>query len=460
MPLTGNTLAAYNNLPGFPPEPKLGNLLNALNVPNPAYVGLTTPIHIELFVATTGNDTTGAGTQALPYATVDRAIADFLNAELPRFSSVKIFLGAGDFEWPILAKYCPTNILVTVYGDVSQPLVDDVPATSASLVAGYFGLWTVPVGAYGGVVGAGTHWMRLKYNASSPQSFSDLALPCAPSTSPNIRFPCNFADATSYDQFSIYPYASRFYDFRGVFEGNTPYVAADPAYGAESDPSLGAFGFKVLGVELLHDGGNYVNCNLQACKFDDAGSSFTSSVASSNIGGYIAPSTYVLMRNALLTNTYSEAGPGEITIRDGSLSGVVHAGLGGAFLPEGNTALFDVDFRTTGAAAAIRPQSCCHLFLARVSVAGALFIDTRGEANCAIVAGPGTTISGVVTSAFAIRLTNGSQGVALEAACAGNLTNSGTPGAEIVVGGNAAVAFSALPTNDIAAGTPQLCRAT
>jgi hypothetical protein len=64
------------------------------------------------------------------------------------------------------------------------------------------------------------------------------------------------------------------------------------------------------------------------------------------------------------------------------------------------------------------------------------------------------------TNGNCVVLTNGALTTGLETAASGNLTNGATPGNEIVVGGNAVTTFAALPTTDLAAATPQLCRAT
>jgi hypothetical protein len=66
------------------------------------------------------------------------------------------------------------------------------------------------------------------------------------------------------------------------------------------------------------------------------------------------------------------------------------------------------------------------------------------------------TVTGSVTG-NAVVLTNGAQAIGLEAACSGNLTAGGS---EIVVGGNAGQTFASLPATDLAAASPQLCRAT
>lgn len=450
MTLTGNTLAAYNNLPGFPPTPKLGDLLNALNVPNPAYVGLTTPTEIDIFVETTGNDGTGTGTSALPYATLDRALADFINAELPATSIVRIYMGAGDFAKPVLARFVPTNILVMVYGDMSNPVYEG-PAEVSSAVATYKALYEVDIGAYADVIGDGTHWMLGHFVEAGVPLYGDFATPCAASTSPNVRYVAYY-DTTALARFGIYPYATRLIG-DDVLEGN------GGLQGASGDPAFGLSGFKLIGIDVYTDPANYTcvirDVIMSGCRLSAAAFSVLADIYDSVVG-LCADSMYVAARGCKITNALFSATSVEMVA--GDVYGALF--IDESLYPSTDVTCSFVDFRVPGLVA-IQPQGCTYVFMYALTVDGASLLDTANSPNCSIIASSVANgrILGTVTGAFAIRLAQGSQGVNLEAACGATLANT-TPNADIVVGGNAVVAWAALPTNDSAAGSPQFCRAT
>jgi len=76
--LTDAVRLQLNNLGGFPPASEflLGDTLNSLaeGAGNPALDGPGLPV--SLFVGPTGNDTTGTGSAAAPYLTIERALLD------------------------------------------------------------------------------------------------------------------------------------------------------------------------------------------------------------------------------------------------------------------------------------------------------------------------------------------------------------------------------------------------
>lgn len=449
MTLTGNTLAAYNNLPGFPPTPKLGNLLNALNVPNPAYVGLTTPVEIDIFVETTGDDETGTGTSVLPYATLDRALADFINAELPATSIVRIYMGAGDFAKPTLAHFVPVNILVMVYGDMSNPVYEG-PAEVSSAVATYNSLRTVNIGAYSSVITDDSHWMLFNLNGQVA-GYPDDASPCTVSVSPDVRFVAWF-DKTALASFGVYPYSTRFVgglDAGGLI-GNTQDIGSATA--------IGDFGLRFYGVHFTGSLASFSMVSLLGCKFGE--NPFDYYVFDDCLlSPRFVSGVFVLSRNTSIEAMCSSAD--QIIMESATLNGGVVL-KGGAFKPRTCVSLYSMDFRCAGETC-ILPYPAADLEIYLISVSAAIFIDATLAANAVIRTTAGVNpghITGTVTGTRAVALGAGAQGIGLEAGCSGSLANSSTPGADIVVGGNAVVAWAALPTNDSAAGSPQFCRAT
>jgi hypothetical protein len=453
--LTGNTLAAYNNLASFPPSPKLGDLLNAVNVPNPAYVGLVTPVEIDIYVAATGDDATGDGSSQAPYRSVDRAFADFINAQLPATSVVNVYCGAGDFEMPQLGAFIPTNILVSVYGDLSNPLYEG-PADTSSDVAGYFALREVAIGAYADTVTDASHWLLCRFNEDYPADYSDAAFPCATSTSPNIQFVAGY-DATSFSRFGVYPYATRFVAQNTAYRGNT----AGSASLSNIDPSYGATGLRVFGVKYT-TAQAYLRLSdaaLQACVFDDDGATTVVTVSNSVVGGAFVGS-WVEVINSMLSCAITDAYV--VDLRDVFASDVVEKSDGGVWTTACSVDLYRVDFRTASAVA-INPTRPSDVFIRRCSIVGHSLIDTTASPGCTVQASVAVAnqIAGSVTGPFAVRLRNGAQGLNLEAACNGNLSNTTTPGADIVVGQNAVATWASLPANDHSpSSSSQWCRAS
>lgn len=456
MTLVNPTLAAYNNLPGFPPEPKLGDLLNAMQVPNPDYVALTTPVEIEIYVEDTGSDTTGDGTAANPYRQVDRAIGDFLNADLPATSVVNIYVGAGNFAVPVLGRFIPTNILVTVFGNLTNPVYEG-PAAAGALVATYNALWEVGVGAYAAVIDDDSHWILVNFQDNFP-SYSAFAAPVAASTSPDIRYTCAY-DATSFDTFGVYPYETVFVDTDFVLEGNFPIQSQGSSANQNYDPSYGPYGFKIIGVAFAAGGdARFVNANLQGCRLGTTGLGTELQVLHSvlacripDMAVYATDSSFPACLMSVVAFYPSSC----------LFYGTVENGVGSTWFPYNTFRATFVDFRVTGQTA-LYPYGGALLELYALTVYGGSIIDTEGSPNVSIDATPTVAgqFSGEVTGAFAVRLRQGSQAVNLEAACASGVTNTSTPGADIVVGGNAVVAWAALPTTDAVAVSPQFCRAT
>lgn len=399
----------------------------------PEYAGPAGAIY-TIYVAENGSDLTGDGSASNPYRQPQRAID-----EIPD-DSVSIFIiqcGAGSFISPVGERITSTLFIV---GDRSNPKYSFETNPSFSFVSGKVAQKIAEV-EHGLDITDQSHWME---RSSGSLVLGESLLESDSSTlnclAGHLDTLPNCVAIHSYNTIFTHPR-----NFFGTTSKKHSYVGINFAPSA-SFPSFTSMLFR-------------------ACKINTA---VTAQIK--NCAGTIAAiGSFVNMSNGAADQTGLSFG-GIFTHRI-SLNG-------------GHIYLAKIVIRATSGSAQIWSDS---VFGNRINFFGN--IDFEGTVRCVSI-GAGTTLrqnynitisnsppsyllssgaslyqrtAGTITGSttgIPIVLNDGSQAIGIKAACNGTLTNSTNADQDITVGGNAVVAFAALPTTDVAAGSPQFCRAT
>ena len=442
MTLKGETLKGYNNLPAIPIEQPLGDLLNTIPVGDPS---LESPVgnEVSLYVSASGNDDTGDGSQANPYATPQMAI-DSIPATIEKDSLVQIFCGAGTFTFPDVSRV-PSDIQFALIGDTSNPdITIPLGTTSFAPIAGKTSRLQANVGPYAAVITDGSHWMDLDL---SSLGYATQGVVVTASTSPNLDIVLSF-DPGPFYEFKVYPYST-------VFEVN-------PRLSFTGLDAEGPFGnpfsvkkVSMVGIEIKgYDGNsNFSNIDFRACKFSLGAGFFNVQFRSCTVSSYFEVGAS-FNDSAYVTGSYFK---GAVTVGEDtdSFSNIVTTNT--IYLsPVDNASFNSVDFEGSGDCFRLQNGSEINIFGdCTVEATKSSFINGTSALNASIKIGGGTTMTGSVTG-NAITLVKGSQATGVENACSGTLTAGGS---EIVVGGNGGQTFASLPATDLGAASPQLCRA-
>lgn len=460
MTLTGDTLTKYNRVAGgVPPTPLLGDVLNA-GGGNPDYVNPGTTV--SLYVETTGDDTTGDGSQASPFRQPQTAL-DQIPRNVVEGTRFEIFCGAGEFEHPYFDNV-PPQATVIIWANLDNPVVANASPPSFGLVAGREALReSSSFGAHAGLAD-GEAWLRVDNSGFGADSI-DYGFTVPASSSPDIRAVSWFD--VGYAPVTVYPYETVF----TIPIGN-PVFRASGRYAQ----TLGD-GVVLFGISLQFTSGDATGASpvwdgviLEGCKFTR--------------NGVINPSPKIKNVKAL-DGLYAEDGV-SVTYEDCvNVNGAYHqervictkavdidsmvvnqtSGVAD-FISVGSTNDFGflrcaaIDFSGGG-------RDCLSVAAGDVTLVGDIAVvdnpesflvsqvNTPGLRN--FVVNGSRTVTGTTTG-NCVELVNGAQAIRIKSACDGNLASSGAD--EIVVGGNAGADFSTLPATDVGAGSPQLCRAT
>ena len=447
MPLKGETLKGYNNLPAIPIEQPLGDLLNTIPVGDPALENPTSTV--TLYVDVTGSDDTGDGSQANPYATPQIAV-DAIPATATRNSNYVIQCGAGTFDFPELSRI-PAQVSVHLVGDRSAPVLS-IPAGSVAFsnVAGKKARWTGNVGAYTATIADGSHWSLWVY----PPDGYFFGGVVAASTSPNLEILQSF-DSTAFFDIEVYPYSTY---FQVPPKNDTLYRAApDGGVATGGIPHFYLEGIVIKNQAPYSDFGAK-GLTLYGCTFekDPATFSFRVDLESCMFAGYAEDSIIFVQNNCSNFSAYINNPSSYFSIEGNEECSFFGCALSTISINNGGHLFIrTTDFESTGTAISMEGGSP-DVSVGSCTVASTLttFVNFSTSRNGSLqVAG---TVTGSVTG-NAIVITNGGQAIGVESGCNGNLTAGGS---EIIVGGNGGQTFASLPATDLGAGSPQLCRAT
>jgi hypothetical protein len=407
--------------------------------------GTAAASNLTLYVETTGSDSVGDGTQAAPFKTIQRA----LDVIPDGYGAIVIIqLGAGTFAPGY--RFPKGTPGIWIFGDRSQP-VADLSAVAFSLVAGgskckYRGNAGVAFNA-----AVGQYWIE-----SSIDGYPFYSRPVIASTSPNIDC-IGDPDVSIAEAVALHPYVTTI----------LPSTDSVQYFNGEISVPYGVYYIGVLFSSpltytiILSGGGGVVatseteglNFNLNCYYFSHAG-------------------------------TQSEVFMGASTNNPDSATAIITGQIARLWCRQGCAPpyLFEVLLFTEDGASPVVNVNESTLSVYKVDVEGTLAKILFSGTNGTIVFNEGVFLAtssrtsfitwsgGRITRAVGtmvgtitgncVTLSNGAHATGLETACSGNLANGSTPGNEIVVGGNAVTTFAALPTTDLAAGSPQLCRAT
>ena len=428
-----------NNLPGFPraEEFQLGNVLNAIAVPDPATQGqVNLTIHVQT-TANGGSDATGDGSSvATAFATPQKAYDSIVRLATPGWYQIQC--GAGTFDTPVLDKVVASGTYVAFVGnlDTDPAATIEFGVTPTFVAVGSQAVRRrANIGAYGFTVNNQTHWLQLDYGSGFP-TFGGAV---APSATPNLDAPqprFSFFNTTALRPFETIFATSTvggtFYPFPGrdtiAFHGIRVTGAVATKY-----ENISFFGcdlrngsmYKNSWVDSAHDGGTFHGVSSMGAVVAGNVTFIETGFINNAIAAQIALTgvTYSINSTQLLVS--------------GGVGGVDFEGAGDGFLlAQGNLTIIEDIF---------------------VEATRAEFMLLNKNSSCEIV---GTDVDGATTG-DCVLVQRGSHVIGFEAACAGNLTSSG--GDEIVLGGLAGPTFAlGLPLSDVAAAAAavQLCSGT
>jgi len=438
MPLKGETLKGYNNLPAIPIEQPLGDLLNTIPVGDPS---LESPAGntVNLYVSASGSDDTGDGSQANPYATPQMAI-DSIPATIEKDSLVQIWCGAGVFTFPDVSRV-PSDIQCALVGDTSTPVLTTALGTSFPTVPGKVARRRGNVGAFAETITDGSHWGFLDFSSFG---YAPSGMTVTASTSPDLDVVYGFDFGGSFE-LTVFAYST-------VFEIN-PRVAFS---GFDAEGPLGGFLKKVslVGIEVkgYDSAASFKNFLFYGCKFSLGAGFFNVTFSSCQTGSYFeVPATFD--GDSLVNNNYHKDA---VTLK--SIDSFTTAVVSGTITTSENAVFPAAGIDFEGSSDCFSLAVSCQLTIfgaITVEATKSTFIKATSAPNSSVVITGGTTITGSVTG-NAITLVKGSQATGVENACNGTLTAGGS---EIVVGGNVGQTFASLPATDLGAASPQLCRA-
>ncbi len=400
---------------------------------------------VNLYVSTTGDDTNGDGSESNPYATPQRA-ANSIPLDVKQDTTVQIQCGSGVFDFPDVSRV-PNQAQIKFIGDRSVSVIS-IPAgsTTFSAISGKKARWTGNVGSYTATINDGSHWRSM----TSTFDGSVIAYNVAASTSPNLNIVTSFDLSGFFDQ-EVHPYTTYFQTVSG---GVPSYIA--PSEGSDANRTSSNITFMGIAIKNQLPYGSMVARGLafSGCKFekDPATSNFGVDLENCNFNSFAQnvnltlSACYSFGAHTTLTN-YTVEGVG-LTICSGCVVSPV-------FVNFGSTLFYSsCDLEGSGTAIGLYGGSP-HLILGNSTVDATLSSVVDFQCINGSLAASGQIIGSCTGNGFIIR--NGGQATGVENSCNGNLT---TGGSNIIVGGNAGQTFASLPSNDLAAATPQLCRAT
>lgn len=447
MALKGETLKAYNNLPAIPIEQPLGDLLNTIPVGDPALENPAGGV-ATLYIDASGSDDTGDGSQANPFATPQAAL-DAIPSTAARGTRYDIQCGAGTFPFPELSRL-PPQVSVSLIGDRSNPVVS-IPAGSVpfSKVAGKQSRWTGNVGAYADVVTDGSHWLAGTFSPGG----SVLGYLAATSTSPNLEIIQAF-DVTAFVNLELYAYATF---FEATSLSSTTYVG--PTDGSDANRTGGSVTLKGIVITNSAAGAGFrprgVSFSGCAFKKNPAAGFFSIDAENCQLGAFFDTDTNLTASACGISTAYVKITT-FWTIEGVGSSDFIGSVLYPVTINKGSSTLISgCDLEGTGTAISMF-GGAPHVSLQNSTVDATLtsVVNLSSSINGSIQAA-GTITGSCTGNGFVV--TNGGQATGVQAACLGNLT---TGGSDVVCGGNAGQSFVALPTTDLAAASPQLCRIT
>lgn len=394
-----------------------------------------------IYVNSVSGDDSAAGDVGTPLRTLAEAslrIGDgFTGANIIQLDGYGPYVDPG--TWP---KQGPDG-WIYIIGDRSSPAATNASPTFAATSGKNA---QHEAAAFGSAVATteGTHWTYADLSSFGFASFAYQAYANLTRSAPEVAFCASSANS-------------------GVPHEVHPWITTvDFGLGA----GKGAQGIQYLGIIATSS----IPFNFQVSNYAFLGTRFdlnsqSFSAESSGIGGYI--------------NNLS--GTSNLTINDGSANNlIVRSGELNVFQLGGNANIFgsvvehpitilagtnadNISFNDIEGGSGFNYGANCFMFIRSTSVTGAssLMTPLTGTFGGGIgsTAKFGTSVSGS-TSDVCIVLVDGASVIDAAANLDGNLTNSGTPGDEVTVGGLGTYSFSELPRNDFGLGpTSQGCRA-
>lgn len=406
---------------------------------------------IDLFVDPTGSDNNDGLSYATAFLTIQAAVdAIPANMYVTYNKVVRINVGAGTYNKFFVSQ---GGVYIRVIGDRRTPLKTWAAlSTTFSLVSTYANRASANVGAWAGTIDETTHWMEGDWTSFGGTN-DVVGFPILNSTSPNLHVP---GDGTVGYSTGIHPYVSIIDCGLTTPNGWVLDVTASSLV-------------ELVGLSITSNQPILVRRTyIYGCKvFISAGSLTARGTSafygvldsSSNTAGglFMEDSTFggntVVRRRSILARSGNCQMYG-LTVKGAFTTAAVEV--------ETYLEVRDVDFETQRQGFSIRRNG----ILEMLAVGNGIKIQGTPTriltlSDGALVKFPATVARFTGAVAGVPMVITGGVVINAKACCSTFLTNSSTPGSEITVGGNATVAFSALPTTDLALGnTSTISRAT
>jgi len=401
---------------------------------------------VDLYVSTAGDDTNGDGSESNPYATPQRAV-DSIPDIVSNGLRIQIFCGTGEFDCPNLS-FVPSNIRLSIIGSMEGEIIN-IPAGSISFstVSGKRASVTGNVGSYSATISEDSHFI-------AAVGFGSTIAYCAvTSTSPNLN---GVFSSFTPDYFDI-----KVCEYRTIFNfSNSTRIA----FGTSQSGIDGGYVASFFGISFVMENSSlsFQGFAFSGCKFVKKSGSSSANVTfkSCNLGSYVSSEIGCVLIGGSLNYAIVRRASYPLSIK-GGLETILCYGsiLAPIDLDEcSNLNMYDIDFESSFGNYAINIyKGGTFVSVSSCSVSGTVgFINSSSSINASIETYG--SVTGTVTGNI-ITLANGGQAKGIKAACNGKITTSG--GSEIVIGGNTAgQTFASLPATDLAAASPQFCRAT
>ena len=401
---------------------------SVLRIPGVSQVGnaslLDAPA-VTLYVETAGDDITGDGSQANPFATPQRAF-DEMPDGLNLFASVRV--GPGTFDFPVFNRTLGPGGYVLLNGDHATVAIDLTSDLSGSLNAGTTSQYTdSTVGAHAGV-DPSTHWLVSDTGAYV------TGRPVLASASGEVQYLNATANPVTYAKVAAYTTTFSLPTY-GALAGGTNINHKDKVY---------ISGVLVTGTS----NGKIRNCAVLGAHLPDAyASAYDANLFVSTAGDLLVDGSAMSISDSVLAGALDMMG--RVSFTTSAVHGVATVGARADSAASVVTA--DIDLAVGGKFVV---KAGASLSLNGLSSAAANTVIVEAE-QMATVVRTGSVCTAVALAGVAVVLTDGAQAFGM-GACFASVTNSATPGDEIKVGAAVVQTFASLPATD----TTELCRAT